>query len=192
MKKKYKTYILGAFILVALVQLAIPAQMIWNQEDVLSTGVAYKFKTRPIDPNDPFRGKYITLSYNLRTYKTKDTTIQRDQNVYLYLKKDSLGYAAIDTLSASELKGKNDYISVEVSWVGTDNVVNFNLPLDRFYMEETKAYDAEVLTRRASRDTLKTTYALVYVKKGAAVLADVLVNGVPVKDLVEKNKEMEE
>ena len=56
------------FVLVALAQLYVPAKMIWDQEDVLKNGSEYKFKTDPVDPNDPFRGKYITLSFDNNTF----------------------------------------------------------------------------------------------------------------------------
>ena len=53
-----------AFILMVLAQLYVPASMIFQKERVITQGTAYKFRTAPIDPNDPFRGKYITLSFN--------------------------------------------------------------------------------------------------------------------------------
>ena len=55
--------LLGVFVLVALMQLFVPANMIWSREKVLNEGKIYKFKTAPIDPNDPFRGKYISLNF---------------------------------------------------------------------------------------------------------------------------------
>ena len=60
---KSRTLILTSFIAVALIQLLVPAKMIWDQEEVMRDGKVFRFKTEPIDPNDPFRGKYITLSF---------------------------------------------------------------------------------------------------------------------------------
>lgn len=37
-------HIFIVFILVAVAQLILPAQMIFNQEDILKTGTAFKFK----------------------------------------------------------------------------------------------------------------------------------------------------
>ena len=51
------------FILMVAVQLVVPASMIYNAEAIIAKGTEYKFITTPIDPTDPFRGKYITLSY---------------------------------------------------------------------------------------------------------------------------------
>jgi len=47
------------FALVALAQLYVPAKMVWNQESILEEGTEYKFKTAPVDPNDPFRGNTL-------------------------------------------------------------------------------------------------------------------------------------
>ena len=58
-----KKIIFPAFILLVLVQLFVPANMILEQEDILKNGTPYKFKTAPIDPYDPFRGKYVWLGY---------------------------------------------------------------------------------------------------------------------------------
>ena len=54
-------------------------------------------------------------------------------------------------------------------------------------MEETKAYDAEVAVRNNQRDSIQNnTYALVYIKNGEAVLNDVIINDMSIKDYVEK------
>lgn len=62
-----KKILLLSFFLVAVVQLYVPSKMIWDREEVLRTGTEYKFRTAPIDPTDPFRGKYITLRFDDNT-----------------------------------------------------------------------------------------------------------------------------
>ncbi|MBA4241981.1 MAG: GDYXXLXY protein, partial [Sphingobacteriaceae bacterium] len=49
-----KKLLLVTFCVVALIQLYVPAKMIFDSEDILTTGKEFKFKTEPIDPNDPF------------------------------------------------------------------------------------------------------------------------------------------
>jgi len=179
------------FIVVALIQLFVPAQVIFNQESVINNGKAYKFKTQPIDPNDPFRGKYITLNYAISSIKTNDSLWERNEPVFVYLAKDSLGYAKIDTVSKSVLlENNNNYLKAKVDWYSTyTNTLNIDFPFNRYYMEETKAYDAEIAVRNRQRDSLPdNTYALVYVKQGEAVLNDVVIDEMSIKDYVEKNK----
>ena len=181
-------HIFTLFIIVALIQLFVPAQVILKQESVLETGHAYKFKTQPIDPNDPFRGKYITLNYAISSIKTKDSLWKRNEPLFVYLKIDSLGYAKIDTVSRQQiLKKDNDYCMAKVRWYSKyDNTLNIDFAFKRYYMEETKAYDAEVAVRIRQRDSLlDNTHALVYVKEGEAVLSDVIIDNISIKNYVE-------
>jgi len=188
--KNIKTiYIFGVFVALALVQLFVPAQMIWGREKVLSQGTAYKFKTRPVDPNDPFRGKYITLNYELNSAETKDTLWIRNEDVYVKLSKDSLGFASVSKVSRSKFEVSDDFVKAKVRWYNSnEQKVNFDLEFDRYYMEESKAYDAELVYTESLRDSLpeNDTYAIVFVKGGEAVLADVIINEMSIKDYVEK------
>ena len=176
------------FIAVAFIQLFVPAQMIFNQENILKSGTAYKFKTQPIDPTDPFRGKYITLRYEINSFPTKDSVWLRNEDVYVYLKTDSLGFAKIDQVSKTLLETKSEYIIASVNvYDNYQDVLRIDLPFDRFYMKETKAKDAEIAYRKAQRDSLpNNTYALVFVKNGESVLENVFINDIPISDYVEK------
>ena len=181
--------IIVLFLLVAIFQLLVPIKMIYDQENVLNKGKPYKFLTQPIDPNDPFRGKFIRMNYQMNRYKTLDTVWDRDQEIFIYLK-DSLGFARLDTVSKEKLDNDKDYVKAKVNWYYNDNnILRFNLPFNRFYMEESKAKPAEDLVRRNRRDTTNITYALVYINKGNFVLEDVFINDVPIKNLIEENKE---
>jgi hypothetical protein len=52
-------------------------------------------------------------------------------------------------------------------------------------MEEKKAYDAEIVYNESLRDSIDhNTYALVFVKDGKAVLKDVLIDNISIKELV--------
>lgn len=177
------------FIIVVIMQLFIPAQMILNQESILKTGTAYKFKTQPVDPNDPFKGKYISLNYEINSFKTNDSLWQRNELIYVYLKTDSLGYAKIDAISRTILKeNKNDYVKVKSGYYNTySKNLNIQFPFNKYYMKETKAYNAEVAVRHRQQDSIpNNTYALVFVKEGEAVLEDVIIDEISIKDYVEK------
>ncbi len=184
-------HIVAIFILVACIQLFVPAKMIYDKEAIIEDGTVYKFKTRPIDPNDPFRGKYITLDYDINAIKTDDTLWQRKDEAYLYIRKDADGFATPVTVSREKQDLDEDYILTEVIWYNSnEREVNLQLPFNRYYMEETKAYDAEVAHRKAQRDSLPdNTYALVYIKNGSAVLSDILIDEVSIKDHVEMQQD---
>ncbi|GAA4272785.1 GDYXXLXY domain-containing protein [Aquimarina gracilis] len=160
--------------------------MIWKQEDILKSGNAYKFKTMPIDPTDPFRGKYITLNYEMNSMTITDTNLTYGDKVRVYIEKDDNGFAKAVSLSKKPLDGQKDYVTAKITG-NYKGVVNFELPFNRFYMEETKAKDAEVAYTKVNRDSLKqNVYAIVHVKNGQAVLKDVIIDGKPIQEYVEK------
>lgn len=179
-------YLFILFVVVALAQIFVPLHMIVDKEDTLMSGAAYKFKTRPIDPTDPFRGKYITLQYEMDHFETRDSTYVVGEEIYIYLKNDEQGFAEVSQISKESLEVSKDYVTARVSYY-YDNKVNFHLPFNTFYMEETKAYDAELAYTEANRDSLPANvYALVYIKEDKAVLKDVYINDIPIQKYVEK------
>lgn len=173
------------------VQLFVPAQMIYQQEDALDTGTAYKFKTQPIDPSDPFRGKFIVLNYDMASFQTEeDGWNDYNGNVFVYIKTDSEGFAAVKTVSKTLLDSSDDYIIAESNYnYNSDKTVYFDLPFNRFYMNENKAYDAEISVRKAQRDTTKVCYGLVFVKEGTAILENVFIDDKPIQEFVEAYQE---
>ncbi|SDQ19988.1 GDYXXLXY domain-containing protein [Flagellimonas zhangzhouensis] len=176
------------FALVVLAQLFVPAKMIWDQEDVLRSGNEFKFKTAPVDPNDPFRGKYITLSFDHNTVEVENTEDwYRGDEVYAIISNGKDGFARIQSIKKEKPSGNKDYLKAEIGFsTGTANRVSIDFPFDRFYLEESKAEEAEYTYWSSRRDTTKITYALVNIKDGQAVLKDVLIDGVSIVELVNK------
>ena len=184
---------LTAFFFVALVQLFVPAKMILDKENVLETGTEYKFRTAPIDPNDPFRGKYISLSYVENTVEIpNEKDWLRGELIYVLLSADQEGFAKIKTVSKEKPAGTHDFIKAKVSCVSGDgaNELVIDYPFDRYYMEESKAPGAEQTYRQSLQDTNRITYALVRIKNGDAVLKDVIIDGASIGKLVTKTREM--
>lgn len=183
-----KKTLLSIFILVALVQLYIPAQMIWEREDILTTGKEYKFKTAPVDPNDPFRGKYIFLNYKENVFYVKnEMDWQTNQKIYILLTEAKNGYAKIKDVLKEKPTESKDFVTAKINYITRDgrNKLTVKYPFDRFYMDEFKAYEAEQTYIRTEADTSKVTYALLRIKNGEAVLKDVLINNVSIRKIVE-------
>jgi uncharacterized membrane-anchored protein len=171
------------FLAVVLLQLFVPSKMIFDREVVLKMGTLYKFKTLPVDPIDPFRGKYVTLNYDLNTAQFMDSSLQRGDEILVYLATDSLGFAQLHSVSKKNISTDRDYVKAKVEWYNLkDNSVSFQLEFNRHYMEEFKAKPAEDIYRAYNRrlDTINKTYALVAVKDGEAVLKDVFINDKPI------------
>lgn len=119
--------------------------MIFDQEKIIKTGKTYKFFTQPLGPNNSYRGKYVSLNYKINSFKTKDSLWDKQNKVFLYLE-DSLGYAVLKTVSKVKLDLPNDYVIANVNWYNKQkNKLSFDLPFQRYYMEESKANPAENL-----------------------------------------------
>ena len=175
------------FILVAGVQLFVPANMIFSQEIILETGTAYKFKTQPVDPSNPFKGKYIFLNYEVNSIISNDSTWTHGETIFVAIANDSLGFVKVTDVFREVPKGV-EYVKAKVDWYdSSQEILNFSFPFNEFYMNETKAYDAEVAHRTAQNDSIpNNTYALIYVKDGEAVLENVFINEVPIAEYVDE------
>lgn len=173
------------FAAAAAIQLYVPVSIIWQREKLLSKGKIFTFKTAPVDPKDPFRGKYITLEFEAREIKITDIHNWKDnQTVYVTLLNDKQGYATIDGIFKQKPADKTDYIRASVDYISTDSIVYINYPFKRYYMEESKAPRAEELYAKASRDTAMQTIALVAVQDGNAIVKDVRIGGIPISERI--------
>ena len=184
-----KNIVLPAFVIMVLAQLYVPSKMIWQSEQVLTTGTEFRFRAAPVDPNDPFRGKYITLSYlDNRLTIDHETDLMEGDQVFVLLTTDSAGFASLKSVTKEEPAGEADYLQTTVDYVLSDSVstIFIRYPFNRFYMEESKAPLAEQLYMDASRDTDQVVYALVMVSKGRALLSDVVINGKSISEAIKK------
>ncbi|WP_298510003.1 GDYXXLXY domain-containing protein [uncultured Kordia sp.] len=181
-----KTHIYILFGLMVIAQIFASAQIVYKYESIISPENVYKFKTAPIDPNNPFMGKYVDLNFEMNFFVTEDTDWHYGQTAYAYISKDENGYAVLETLSKEILPNSEfDYVAVETSRHYHEGV-RFQFPFNTYYMKETKAYDAELLYRRNNRtENQQDVYAIVHIKNGNHVLTDVIIDGVSLKDAVE-------
>ncbi|NQX86701.1 MAG: GDYXXLXY domain-containing protein [Flavobacteriaceae bacterium] len=180
------TQLFVIFILVAIVQVSIPVKMIYQRESVLKYGTVYKFKTQPIDPADPFRGRYVQLHFDANIYKTQETNWKNDEPIYVSFIKDGNGFAQIEDVT-KEAPNNETYVLAKVtSYVKWRNELHINYGIERFYMKETKAKAAEIKYIESESDSIShAVYATVYVKAGEAVLDNVFIDDIPIGDVVE-------
>ena len=184
-------YIIIAFILTVIAQAFVPAKMVYDSEMTERHGTVFKFRTEPVDPSDPFRGKYIVLNYNDNIFFTKDSTWKKNEKVYVVFDNDAEGFAEIkNVLHSSPAKGSN-YITTNKAYYDGERL-HINLPFDRFYMEEGKAYEAETGYREYNiNENAKPAYALVAIQNGNAVLKDVIIDEIPIRNYVLRKRASE-
>ncbi|WNJ17633.1 GDYXXLXY domain-containing protein [Pontibacter sp. G13] len=177
--------IIAIFGLVALAQLFVPAQMIWNREQVLVQGVSYKFKTEPIDPVDPFRGRYVWLNFSEDRFQPTAEEFEAyeyGEAYYLSFEVDAQGFAKIVSADSIPPADTEAFLKTEITykrnWDST-YTLQFDYPFDQFYMEESIAPIAEEAFRAANRDSIRNTYAIVRIHQGTAIVDEVMVDDIP-------------
>lgn len=172
--KKRALLILG---LLLAAQLLIPAAMIVKHERILRTGELYRFKTRPIDPADPWQGRYVQLQFDEAVrYQTQSSqpVPERNERVFVILGTDADGFCQIKGWSRTKPKSGN---YLKLTYTGFP----LRLPFNRFYMEESQAPRAETLAREATRST--NCWANVRILNGDARIEDVLIGGTSLREL---------
>ena len=186
----YKKITIIGFILTCMAQLYVPAKMISDQKALIKTGTLYKFRTAPIDPNDPFRGKYIVLRFADNRFPVRNEKKWKPGNrTYVELERDKKGFAKIKNVTLERPEG-TDYVQATIANTQLDKDMKLYLvlsyPFNRYYMNEFKAPQAEQAYREANRDSLKNVYALVYVKNGSGVLDKVMIDDKPIEEVIEE------
>ena len=184
-------YILPLFAIMVIAQIYVPTQMIWQNEHIIHDGTEYHFRTAPVDPTDPFRGKYITLNYlDDQLEIKKELELHYDDEVYVTFSVNEDGFAIPESASKEKPLNNSAYLKTSFDYISISDLehqkVAFSYDFNRFYMEESKAYAAEKFYQNANRDTAQEAYAVVYLYDGDAVVNDVMIDGVSIVDLVEE------
>lgn len=168
----------GLFVLVALAQLSFPAKLVFDSNKVLWLGTELKFETRPVDPADPFRGRYVALNFAANQFEDKSgTKWKRNDPVFVILNRDDQGFASIKGLSTTRPATGELFVKATITYI-YGNQVTVYYPFSKFFMEESKAPEAEKIYREAGEG-----YALVKVYHGEVVLHDVVVKGKSLNEL---------
>lgn len=197
---KKKNWTIIALIILVIVQWAIPGSMIREREIILRKGKTFRFLTEPVDPEDPIRGRYITLGFQQNKFPVKrgDKYMENGKEVYALLDNDTGGFARVTGLSSEKPGSEKDFVKVKVSGFynpsGDMAETHFDYPFEKFYLDEFKASGAETAYRNANRtirdtmqnaqkDTTQKTFAVVNILDGEAVIRDVIINGKPIREL---------
>ena len=183
-------WLLPVLAVIAAIQLAVPVGMIVRRSTTLRFGRAYKFRTRPVDPYDAFRGRYVWLGFEQdhARWRGEIERVYR-QNVYGRVEEGPDGYAVIRELTPKP-PATGDWLKVEVlypGWGTNANSTFFRLPFDRYYVEETKAPKAEKAywqhqNRRGQ--TNETSYAVIRIRNGESALEDLYIGGKPITEVL--------
>ncbi|MCK5769152.1 GDYXXLXY domain-containing protein [Algiphilus sp.] len=178
---------LVALLAVFAAQWALPVGQIVRLQGVIEHGTPYRFRTAPVDPADPFRGRYVALRFAAdRIAVPENADYDPDRRYYAPIAVADDGFAQLRRpLPAPPAHG--DWLPVTVSARLDAGHVRVALPLDRFYLEEGLAPRAEALLRDAPET--RAVWADVRVRDGRAVIAALVVDGEPVRRWLARRSE---
>ncbi|OQA28991.1 MAG: hypothetical protein BWY59_00590 [Verrucomicrobia bacterium ADurb.Bin345] len=179
-----RTILLPAFVVLALVQLAVPANMILHREMTIRHGKEYKLRAQPVDPYDAFRGRYVRLNFDVAEAPppTSDP-LKRQQKAYAVLESDSEGFATVASVSLTPPDTDN-YLAVRLNPHAqrqpreapkTDIV----WPFERYYMEESAAPEAERMYRERIRTS--SVHITFRVLRGTGVITGLYLDDKPIE-----------
>ncbi|MGI6100286.1 MAG: GDYXXLXY domain-containing protein [Lentisphaerae bacterium] len=196
-------------------QFGVMGFMIMQREIALRNGVECRFLTAPVDPYDAFRGRYVSLNLTENNRMLCDREYARGQRIYVIIGNGTNGYSRIERLAPRP--GPDDiYIRTRVAYCWpeyreipaiTNNTalarrshgrrhvltgkyqVHAKLPLDRYYMEEKLAPEAERAYQNASRRDSQPGVLVVRVWRGMAVIEDLELGGRPIRDVARERLE---
>ena len=177
--------LVGCFGLMVAAQLAVPAWMIVNQEQILRSGELFKFQTAPVDPYDAFRGRYVWLRIEQNSLPVPaGAQWKHGQEVFALIETGTNGLSRLSELRATRPIGR-PYLTVRVNWV-VGQTAYLRVPLDRFYMEESLAPAAEKAYREHSRGSQRNAYITVRIRDGSGAIENLWIDGVPIREFVAK------
>ena len=102
--------------------------------------------------------------------------------VYVRLTRDEEGFASLESLSLVP-PAEGSTIEARLRRV-TSGRAFVDLPLERFYLPEEMAPQAEAAYRLHSRRGRQDAFILVRIRAGHAVIEDLYVGGKPIRDLI--------
>jgi uncharacterized membrane-anchored protein len=172
---------LGIFLFsaVALIQLYVPASMIWKREKTLKEGRVWKFRTTPLDPEDAFRGRYIRLGF-VADEVPRSKPLKAAGKIYAVLKEGADGFAEVESLSLTRAAGDN-VIEVGAGY-WNDNMQNIEFPFNRYWVTEKIAPEAERAYAANSRRQKQNAYLTVRVHDGDTAVEQLYIDNRPLAD----------
>jgi len=207
-----KKRIFQAFIFIGIAaQFGVLTSNIVLHEITVRRGTVHRFQTAPIDPFDAFRGRYVALIFKEFTKEIQsDVDIPEDKWCYLQIGTDSEGFSVIKHISQKNdaqspyLKARVRYSHPELACeekAGSEgksyctqtgkHYIYFYSPFNRYYMPERLAPQAEEAYRQASRVGKRNAAAVVRIWNGRAVVEDLEIDGIPIREFLMMNVDIE-
>lgn len=186
------------FLFVALIQLSVPAKMIFDSENVISKGTPYKFQLNPVDPNDPFRGKYMTLNFRENEFKIDSCSQFGYADAFIEIYTGLDGLAKIKAVSFDKPSSDKTFLKAQVYCDQYRHFENEKIdsqksyskyvityPFKKYFMNELGIQETEKKLQTILRDTTRIAYGEVSIQNGQSRLTGIKVDGTDISQLID-------
>jgi len=172
-----KKIVIILFALAAIIQLSVIAYTTYDKESLLSNGIEIKMKLAPVDPVDPFRGRYVSLNFDNTTIEVKNKKDWTPSEIcYAILEKDDDGYYQLANISKTEPSNEKVFVKSYITFSGNkdDNNISIRYPFSRYYMEESKAIKVEKIMNELDHDS-SNSYIILKYKEGEVIVKNLII-----------------
>ncbi len=183
---RYRKTLLILFATLAVVQVYAPISMILMRERILREGEPFRFQTAPVDPFDPFQGRYVWLGYEEETAPIdsgEEWSWDYGEKGFARVGTNSDGFA-IFTIVTRDRPEEGPYLKVDIRGPAENDEVRLSIPFDRYYMQETLAPEAELAYREHTFREKSDAYAVIRILDGEGVLESLYVAGRPIEEVI--------
>jgi hypothetical protein len=179
---------LAVFVVAVVAQWLLPLAGVWRHDRVIARGTLVRIECAAPDPYDPLRGRYLAVRPTQGRVPKPDGMADRGVSpVWATLVAGDDGLSRIESVSLEPVSGPTviRLVATRPPWSPPperDTVV-VEWPFDRLYLNERLAPEADKLVAG------KRTVAEFRLLDSQAVLTDILIEGVPVRELFKRQAE---
>ncbi|MBK9109453.1 MAG: GDYXXLXY domain-containing protein [Saprospiraceae bacterium] len=169
-----------SFIILALIQIAIPVKMILDNEKIHAQGKEYRLKAKLEYPDATLSGKYIRLSYEQDKFPVEHDSIwQNGETVFVVFKTDSSGYAVIDSLFKSKPEFTPNFVEAKIKFTQKEDIcrVYLEYPFEKFFLEESRLSNEAMKNLRTRTESAQSVQSIIRIHSGKAAIKDILIDG---------------
>ncbi|MDR1460446.1 MAG: GDYXXLXY domain-containing protein [Campylobacteraceae bacterium] len=180
---RFKKYFFAAFFTLCVIQLITVVYSAIKYETILLFGDVITLKAEPVDPYDPFRGRYITLNFEQRYINTKKQF--NETNIFFITFNNKENFSIIDDIFDIPPQSNELYLEVK-GYIYTNGKVNITYPFDRFYMQENLAQYVDSHGQKFFSDN--EVAAKIRVLSGKGIIENVVVGNVSISEFIKEQK----
>jgi hypothetical protein len=181
--------LLAGIFLFSAAQLGALGNRIYGMETTLAHGERFLFRAAPVDPYDPFRGRYLSIAVEPRTMEVpeEEASPEYGEMRWVALSVDADGFARFSGFTDESAPGPKIRAKIHPVYPKvTPARVAVEPPFSRFYVNEKLAPEADAAFQAAVQGGKKAAHLAVRIKDGEGVIEELYIEGKPILEYLEE------